>query len=183
MTIKPTAEYLRECFREEGGKLFWRERPREHFKLEWCFIDWNRRFPGKEAGTRALSKTRKDGSKYYVWLVCINDKSYCRYRVIWCMAHGCWAPMIDHEDMDSLNDRIENLRICTYAQNRSNSRKSSNNTTGFRGVTWVKSRKRWHSRIRINNTLVHLGYFRDPVEAHAAYAEAATRKFGEFART
>lgn len=45
--------------------------------------------------------------------------------------------IIDHINGDSLDNRIENLRIGTYTHNNSNKKKASNNTLGFSGVSWT----------------------------------------------
>jgi hypothetical protein len=56
-----------------------------------------------------------------------------------------------------------------------------NNTSGFKGVTWDKSRSKWKAHIHIERKIKNLGRFDSPEEAAIAYNEAALKYFGEFA--
>lgn len=89
---------------------------------------------------------------------------------------------VDHIDSNPLNNRRSNLRLATRAQNGANQRKPSTNTSGFKGVSFHKQRKKWGANIRVNDKLRNLGYFDTPEEAHEAYKKAAVEAFGEFAR-
>ena len=88
---------------------------------------------------------------------------------------------MDHKDHDTLNNRRENLRIATHAQNLWNTKILANNTSGFKGVSFFKPRGTWRSRIMLNGKQNLIGYFDSPEEAGAAYVEAAKRLHGEFA--
>lgn len=90
-----------------------------------------------------------------------------------------WA---DHINRDGLDNRRSNLRLANRSQNSANSIRSARNTSGFKGASWSKSKNKWHSRIRVNTILIHLGYFDTPEQAHEAYKRAAIKYFGEFAR-
>lgn len=89
---------------------------------------------------------------------------------------------IDHINGNSLDNRKENLRICSNKQNLRNSgiRK---NPTGFKGVRKRKDliNKPFSARITIDYKEVHLGYFYTAKEAALKYNEAAIKYFGEFA--
>jgi hypothetical protein len=80
-----------------------------------------------------------------------------------------------------LNDKIENLRPSDGSKNIANSSLSSSNTSGYKGVSYNKTRETWRSYIRVHRQYIHLGTFRNPEEAHEAYMEAARKYFGEFA--
>ena len=60
--------------------------------------------------------------------------------------------------------------------------RASNNTSGFKGVSWHKAARKWSSSIYLNGKPNHLGLFESAEEAHAAYMAAATRAHPEFAR-
>ena len=89
---------------------------------------------------------------------------------------------IDHKDGDRVNNLLSNLRPATHSQNQMNSKAYSNNTSGYKGVTWCKKLKKWQARIQINGIRNHLGYFNTAKEAYAAYCQAAKIYHREFAR-
>jgi hypothetical protein len=92
--------------------------------------------------------------------------------------------LVDHRDGDGLNNQRSNLRKCTHAQNMQNRIvRQSNNTSGFKGVTWDKGHNKWRSMINKDNKRSHLGYFTCLIKAAKAYDRAAKELHGEFART
>lgn len=90
-------------------------------------------------------------------------------------------PDVDHKDGNGLNNQRSNLRTATRAQNARNRRIRTDNTSGFKGVTWRKDLGKWNAFIEIKTKRIHLGYFTDPMEAACAYDMAAVKYFGEFA--
>ena len=90
---------------------------------------------------------------------------------------------VDHIDRDPLNNRRENLRIVTHAQNRQNTSKQSNNTSGFKGVTRDKQSGKWVARIQVFGRPQYLGFFCDPNDAAKAYDVAAKAALGHLAAT
>jgi HNH endonuclease len=72
---------------------------------------------------------------------------------------------IDHVDGNPLNNRRSNLRGCTTAENQWNTKLFSTNTSGHRGVSWNKRKKKWSVSISI-------GMFSSISEAAAAYERA-----------
>lgn len=132
----------------------------------------------KEFPWRGIGKNRR-------YLACtVGGRTYYLHRLIWQYHHGEVPKMIDHKDMDTRNNRIENLRLCTPSSNQLNSRKRGHNTSGFKGVFSTRGRKAepWFARITVDGVHHQLGYFYDPAEAHEAYKEAADRLAKEFAR-
>lgn len=105
------------------------------------------------------------------------------HRVAWALYHGAEPrAMIDHINGDPFDNRIANLRLCDNSLNGANRGPTILNTSGFKGVCWHKKTRKWMAQIGVRGARYHLGYFDDPAEAHAAYAAAATKYFGEFAR-
>lgn len=113
----------------------------------------------------------------------IDGRKYRAHRLAWLYVTGEWPENeIDHKNTDRSDNRWDNLRPATGAENSRNRRTPSNNTSGFKGVFWQKREKRWHAVIDLNGKRVVLGRFLTVEEAHAAYARAAQEHYGEFSR-
>jgi hypothetical protein len=89
---------------------------------------------------------------------------------------------VDHVRRDdTLDNREENLRIATNAQNGCNRGLQTNNSSGFRGVFQVKEKNKWRAKVKVNQQTIHLGCFDTPVHAAAIYNWVARRLHGAFA--
>lgn len=110
-------------------------------------------------------------------------RSYLAHRMAWLCWYGHWPSLVDHINGDRRDNRICNLREATRSQNKANSRVSKHNQSGLKGVGFHPSSGLWRARIRVNKRLISLGLHKTAAEAHAAYAEAAKRYHGDFART
>lgn len=86
---------------------------------------------------------------------------------------------VDHINRNVLDNRRQNLREASSAQNCANSRLPITNTSGYRGV--FKKRAKWAAQISVNNKSVYLGAFNSIKEAAKAYNTAAESHFGQFA--
>jgi len=89
---------------------------------------------------------------------------------------------VDHINGNGLDNRRSNLRPCTDQQNKFNMKKRSDNTSGYKGVSWLPDRKRWQAQIQINKKNSRIGRFLSKVEAANAYDKRAVELFGEFAK-
>jgi len=100
------------------------------------------------------------------------------------LLHNGWLPdEIDHKDNDASNNRIENLRAATRAENQWNTRKRADNSSGVKNVVWYAPTKRWTAQIRVNGQRKRLGYFRNIEDAAAAVNAAQKAMHGTFANT
>ena len=89
--------------------------------------------------------------------------------------------VVDHINGNGLDNRRANLRICSHAENIAAKQRNKNNALGVKGV-WFQA-GRYRACIQTNGRTRHLGSFITLDEAKAAYADAATEAFGQFAKT
>jgi hypothetical protein len=85
---------------------------------------------------------------------------------------------VDHRNNNGLDNRKENLRICTRSQNLSNRRNYSGNP--YKGIEKM-AKGNWRARIANNGKYIHLGMYNTAEEAARVYDAAAKEAYGEFA--
>ena len=154
-------EEVHRLFEYRDGKLYWKE-------------TIGRRVPvGHEAGRAHYITGRRS--------VGIRGKKYPNHRIIFLMHHGYMPEQIDHIDNDCTNNRIENLRAATHAQNMANRGMFNNNRSGHKGVSWNKNAQKWCARIGIDGKSIHLGLFDLISDAAAAVIDARNDYHKEFA--
>ena len=164
----------------ETGLLYWRTRPPEMFNSNGRSKDasaatWNGAYAGKEAFFIGPLGYR---------IGYIFNKPVLAHRVVWAMNHGYWpAKQIDHINLDRSDNRMCNLREATNSDNSLNRPLSSISTTGYKVVSWDAHFGKYVARICVRGTKHFLGRFDCAEKAHAAYAKAADKLAGEFART
>ncbi len=93
------------------------------------------------------------------------------------------AEQVDHKNRSGLCNTRANLRLATPAENAANTGRMSNNTSGFKGVSFFRRRQKWRAYIRLPRGRLDLGCFDDIHQAAIAYDQAALKNFGEFAAT
>ena len=108
---------------------------------------------------------------YKKYKVNIGNKNYVLSRVIYKAHNNDWditdssrSNLIDHININSLDNRIENLRILTHQQNQFN--------TNAKGYYWHKKKNNWIAKIRVNSKEIYLGSFTEEKDARQAYLEA-----------
>lgn len=125
----------------------------------------------------------KDGNTFYArrsenWTSSENGERKTRTVFMHRLILGLTDPTrpVDHANGHGLDNRKENLRECTHAQNAWNRRKNKK-----KGFSYVKRLKKYSTCISPNGNWIHLGYFSNEDTAAFAYNEAAKKYFGEFA--
>lgn len=90
---------------------------------------------------------------------------------------------VDHHNLNGLDNRDRNLRFCCSGQNQMNVGIRSDNSSGYKGVSWHKRASKWTANISLRGVRKHIGYFHSPEAAARAYDAAARELHGEFGRT
>jgi len=157
------SDRLRELliYNPETGKWLWKVRR-------------NRMPLGSKAGTIS-------GDGYIN--ISVDGLVYRAHRLAWLYMTGEWpSRQIDHEDTNRSNCKWNNLRISNQSQNIANSRRRSNNSSGYKGVSWNKRLSKWKAYIMKDGKNYNLGFFDHAIDASIAYQRAAVEMFGAFAR-
>ena len=89
--------------------------------------------------------------------------------------------IIDHANGDPFDNRRDNLRLASKAQNTANTGPLKNNKSGSKGV--VKRGSRYRAFVHKNGKTIYLGSFHTKQEAACEYDRAAKKLFGKFAKT
>jgi hypothetical protein len=147
---------------------------------EWLAYDpatgdlhWLRPVSGRRVGDRAGTK----GSRCFI--IGFRGQGYMAHRVAWFLQTGEQPPEhVDHKDCDPFNNRWSNLRAANGSLNNANQRRRRNHPKGVR----QDPSGRYAAEIYANHRTTRLGTFDTEEEAVAAYAAAAARHYGEFAR-
>lgn len=137
--------------------------------------NWNGAWSGKIAGS--VNKTH-GYIEIGIW-----GRYYKAHRLAWLFATGEFPSQIDHINGDRTDNRLVNLRVSTQSQNRLNSKVSSRNKTGIKGVSQDGPACGFRARIVHRGSILHLGTFGTAVEADQAYREAEKKLRGEYARS
>lgn len=167
MDINQLEELLREYteYDKHSGKVFWKKSPSARAPI------------GKEVGSLAdgyyYSQITYKGSRYRFPL----------HKVVWFWEKGYYPKgILDHKDFDRGNNRIENLRLASRAENNRN-RFYGKGVSKYQGVTFHNKNKTWVAQITKDRQNLYIGSFKDEIEAAKAYDAKAVELFGEFAHT
>lgn len=153
-----------------------------HYDPETGIWTW---LVNRTGGTKAGDHPTHTGESGYIQFS-VDGRNYHGKRLAWLYMTGEWPPEeVVHKDRNRTNDRWNNLRLATHAQNMANRSVHSNNLLGVKGVRFDARMKRrpFRARIMVDGKPIHLGYFETQEAASGAYQAAAERHFGEFARS
>lgn len=131
---------------------------------------------GIKPGDIAGHKRKRSG---YVMLK-VFGRQLQAHRLAWFYIHGYWPIDLDHKDRDRSNNAIENLREASPSQNTMNTGVWISNTSGYRGVTWNRTVKKWQAQAKIDGKNHYLGIFDNPLDASIAYEAFRLDRHGAF---
>lgn len=105
----------------------------------------------------------------YTWYVCLNKYTNSfyvinsKYKLILhnLIMNTPKGMQVDHIYHNTLDNRKDNLRICTNKQNKENQLtcQFNNKSSSIRGVTWNKQNKKWQAQISHNKKYIYGGLF------------------------
>ena len=149
---------LQEIFSYEDGNLIWKQ----------------------PTGKRVLVGEIAGRNCHGYIAVGLMKKTYLAHRLIFMFHHGYFPPEVDHIDGNKANNRIENLRAATHAENLRNQKLRSNNVSGHKNVYWSRREQKWRVGITFNGKQKHIGFFKDRELAELAAVEANNVYHKEF---
>lgn len=151
-----------------------------------------------EYGIGWTSNTRKefyfdledyDKIKNYYWSEQIAPNGYgslvawdSNERKVIKMSYLLGFKKYDHINRNPLDNRKENFREANQKENARNRSIPKNNTSGIIGVHWCTKTEKWIAQIRVNNSLIYLGSFKNKEDAIVVRLKAELKYWGvEFA--
>lgn len=125
---------------------------------------WNVRYANKPAFITVNDKGYLVGR--------LNGVNYRASRVIYKLVHGIDPDFVDHENGNTDENSVSNLRNVTNQQNLMNMKQYRNNSSGCTGVHWDKKANRWVSKICFKGKRITIGSFVDLSDAINARKQA-----------
>ena len=111
-----------------------------------------------------------------------KGKKIAAHRLAWYFVYGELPEKeLDHINRIKTDNKISNLRLCTRAENITNTSKRKNCSSEHKGVCWHKRVGKWGASVRVNTILIHIGYYNTEIEAAEAYNEKVLQHYGDFA--
>lgn len=110
----------------------------------------------------------------------IDNKLIQLHRVIFLYHHGFFPEQVDHINNLHTDNRIENLRACTNAENSLNKPLRSDCKSGYKGVFYRKDNKKWTAQVALSGKKYNLGMFITAEDANDAAIKKRKELHGEF---
>lgn len=136
---------------------------------------WSSKTNGHGGHYAARYKTSSDGRRICIYLHRVIFERILNRPLV-------EGERVDHENGVSIQNWRSNLRLATPGQNSQNMKLHSDSSTGLKGVSFHKDKRKFGAQIMAAGKTYFLGYFNDPQLAHKAYCEAAKELHGKFAR-
>lgn len=122
----------------------------------------------------------------YEWLLnqgswSLQGKGYARcsrgverwmHRLVFRRSNGYSPTLVAHKDDNKLNNTRLNLLDLSYSMNTRAGSIRSDNTSGYKGVSFCTKTGRWAAFISLHGVSSFLGRFNTPLEASKAYENA-----------
>lgn len=113
----------------------------------------------------------------------INNICYSMHRLDWLYVYGKFPnKVIDHKDGNPSNNSIQNLRDILQKYNTKNNKLSKRNKSGYKGVHYHKTNKKWIAYIACDRIVYSIGSYDSKEEAYEARLNREFELFGEFSR-
>lgn len=131
-------------------------------------------------------KKRQPNGRYYLKVSLCKEGKIKIYGIHRLMAetfipNPLNLPQIDHKNRNSSDNRLENLRWCSFLDNQYNRTKRRNTRSKYKGVRWHNRDKRWVAETYLKRKRIHLGSYKKEEDAARAYNDFAREHFREFA--
>lgn len=112
------------------------------------------------------------------WRITIDRKEYLAHRLAWFYMTGTWPDKdVDHINGNPLDNRWDNLRLCSKRESNLNRGAMSNSRTGIKGVKLLPSGR---YQVLVDNK--SYGTYPDTDLAELVAQEVRSKLHGEFAR-
>ena len=146
-----------------------------HYNSYTGYFCWIKKYYSKNVG----DEPKPSHSGGYL-RVQFKGKSLFLHRVAFYWVHGWLPETVDHKNLNTSDNRIDNLRAATQQQNACNKR--GHGASKYRGVVWYKKNQKWGAHCKSFGKFYYLGLFNTEEEAALAYNKKALELHGEFAK-
>ncbi len=111
------------------------------------------------------------------YLVCKRQENILMHRLI---MGAQPKEEVDHINHNTVDNRKQNLRICSSSQNHMNRGASCITSSGIRGVYWYNNQQKWSAEIIVNKQKIYLGLFNSIEEAAKIREQAEIKYYKNF---